>query len=88
MIPTDLKEFDEYLKNHDWYYRMSDDHFVWKRGEAAKDKLNEFLKNKATDAHKRIYTKWYLWCFCEPNFSITTLPFPGAFTNCQEKDNG
>lgn len=28
------EEFMTMLRNHDWYYMYSDDHSVWKRGQA------------------------------------------------------
>ena len=28
-----LKEFYQLLKRHDWWYEMSDDHGVWRRGQ-------------------------------------------------------
>lgn len=34
------ENYRKLLRAHDWYYDYSDDHSVWKRGVAARDKLN------------------------------------------------
>ena len=34
-------EFGSKLKTHDWYYGYSDDHSVWKRGQAASARLRQ-----------------------------------------------
>ena len=34
------ENYRKLLKSHDWYYDYSDDHSVWKRGVASRDKIN------------------------------------------------
>lgn len=49
---TPEEEQDNYrklLKSHDWYYDYSDDHSVWKRGVAARDRLTGLRKQLDTD---------------------------------------
>ena len=41
MIQT--KSLMEQLRNHDWYYSYSDDHRVWKRGQANAKRLQALL---------------------------------------------
>lgn len=38
---ADLAKLRQLLKNHDWYYNYSDDHAVWKRGEARSIEIRE-----------------------------------------------
>jgi len=52
----ELKEFDTMLKNFDWYYNMSDDHRVWRAGEAANARIREVAKT--SDVHKELYEFW------------------------------
>jgi hypothetical protein len=33
-----IGEYFNRLSNHDWYYDYSDDHSVWKRGSANRDR--------------------------------------------------
>ena len=56
-IEVKLKEFEELCKVHDWFYDYSDDHSVWKKGEAMQKEINtkysELLKlNKGAEARR------------------------------------
>ena len=44
VAPADskLSEYLEKLKNHDWYYMMSDDNRVYEKGEQEKNNLKQF----------------------------------------------
>jgi len=39
------ENYIKHLKSHDWYYDYSDDHSVWKRGVAARDRLRAMQKD-------------------------------------------
>jgi hypothetical protein len=39
-----LQEFWDLCENHDWYFAMSDDHGVWRRGQANIDRLSAIAK--------------------------------------------
>lgn len=39
MMNNSLKEFEQALKHHDWYFDYSDDHRVWQRGMHSIDAL-------------------------------------------------
>lgn len=39
-----LAQFYDQLKRHDWYYQMSDDDSVWRRGAQNKLRLIDFAK--------------------------------------------
>jgi hypothetical protein len=41
MVAAGLVEFEEMLKAHDWTYAFSDDHRVFKRGEAQRLTISE-----------------------------------------------
>lgn len=56
-IEDKLEEFEELCKVHDWFYDYSDDHSVWKKGEAMQKEINakysELLKlNKGAEARQ------------------------------------
>ena len=37
----ELIALDRLLARHDWFYEYSDDHSVWRRGQAQLDAINE-----------------------------------------------
>lgn len=39
-----MEEYINLLKTHDWYYDFSDDHSVWKAGEAQYKRIMELSK--------------------------------------------
>ena len=45
---TEMDTFVKALKSHDWYYDYSDDHSVWKQGEAERAQLR--MMYRAFDA--------------------------------------
>jgi len=68
VAPADskLSEYLEKLKNHDWYYMMSDDNRVYEKGEQEKNNLKQLYsqltpdeKQTALDAFKEQYTYIY-----------------------------
>jgi len=44
-MTPDHENYIKLLKSHDWYYDYSDDHSVWKRGVAARDRLRALQKD-------------------------------------------
>ena len=38
---AELIALDRLLARHDWFYEYSDDHSVWRRGQAQLDAINE-----------------------------------------------
>ena len=50
---VDLIEFDNALKNHDWFYSYSDDGRVYSNGKAEEKKLLEWSKRSAS--HKALH---------------------------------
>ena len=58
-ILKDPQAMDDYiskLKNHDWYYDMSDDHKVWKQGSDAHKEIMRL--KKVLDPDGKIYNKY------------------------------
>jgi hypothetical protein len=52
-----MKELEELLKSHDWYFEYSDDHKVWRRG---KNQLNA-IRRKVKDVGSKgleMYNKY------------------------------
>ena len=52
-----IVEYYEMLKNHDWYYDMSDDHDVWKNGRDCYLYLAEIANEKKLD-YKRMFDQF------------------------------
>lgn len=48
-----LTEFDKELAAHDWYYGMSDDPSVWRKGQTNQDKLLAIAKESVI--HQFLY---------------------------------
>lgn len=53
---TDLKDFQSMLDNHDWYYGYSDDHRVWRAGEAESKRIQAV--SKESEAHAKLYQEY------------------------------
>jgi len=61
------ENYRKLLSAHDWFYDFSDDHSVWKRGTAERDKLNGI--------RRRIDPENTIWNEIAPDmFKITPLP--------------
>lgn len=52
-----LGEYWDLLSKHDWTFDMSDDHSVWKRGQAEKTTLQAIARY--SDAHQDLYDQWH-----------------------------
>ncbi len=53
---TELEQYEADLKKHDWLYNFSDDHSVYKRGQAEQKRL-EALREKL-DPNREIWNKY------------------------------
>jgi hypothetical protein len=53
---NEKEKYIELLKNHDWYYEMSDDHNVWKRGLENEREIKRLMK--LLDPHKELYKQY------------------------------
>jgi len=54
---NDLDKYITQLKHHDWTYNYSDDHSVWRRGEA--ERMNLLYQRKKLDPNGTI---WNTYC--------------------------
>lgn len=61
-----LQEYEELLKNHDWYYQYSDDHGVWDRGKTNFEYIiqqyqyNDLNAGKAgKEAYWKLFKQYY-----------------------------
>jgi hypothetical protein len=56
---VNLEKFEKLLKSHDWYYRMSDDPSVYKRGEANWEQIKKMaIKLEDTPGAKELWDKY------------------------------
>ncbi len=55
-IKAAVADYEAALKKHDWTYDYSDDHSVWKRGQAEQKRL-EALQSRI-DPTKEIWNKY------------------------------
>lgn len=53
---AELEQYEADLKKHDWFYNFSDDHAVYKRGQAEQKRL-EALREKL-DPNREIWNKY------------------------------
>jgi hypothetical protein len=56
-----LKEYYQQLQAHDWTHMMSDDHGVWKRGNAELKELKSIAKQ--SPQHQALFDAFdsYIW---------------------------
>jgi len=60
---TDLDKYINGLRYHDWSYNYSDDHRVWKKGQAERESL--YYQRKKLDPDGTIWNK-----YCEKGYEI------------------
>lgn len=60
------EDYIKRLKSHDWYYDYSDDHSVWRRGQAAAGELRSMQKR--VDPTGEIWNE-----HCPPDFKMKTV---------------
>lgn len=56
-MPT-LEQLEEELKCHDWYFDYSDDHRVWKNGQAHRDKIRGMMSQLKKDHPEEVKALW------------------------------
>lgn len=49
-------EFRKLLSTHDWYYNYSDDHSVWRKGQAEWQAIASAMKD--SEELKAVYTQY------------------------------
>ena len=58
-----LVQLEELLKNHDWYYAMSDDHYYYTKGRKQSDKIQQAMEklnnNNCSVMARELYDKYY-----------------------------
>ena len=58
-----LVQLEELLKNHDWYYAMSDDHRYYTAGRDQSEKIQQVMEklnnNNCGVVTKELYDKYY-----------------------------
>lgn len=69
-----LREFYDELEKHDWYYSYSDDHRVWKKGEAAWKAL--VAKGNQSEAHQELLDGFQAYHFGGEAFGTEPQPKP------------
>ena len=51
-----LEEYENLLKNHDWYYQYSDNHGIWKTGQMEQELILQY--QPLLDPDKKIFNKY------------------------------
>ena len=70
-----IVEYYEMLKNHDWYYDFSDDHEVWKAGNANIRLIRAIAEAKQAD-YKRMFDAFEKAMFSGDAFETPKLEIP------------
>ena len=47
-----LLQLDQLMKNHDWYYEMSDEHRVWESGRVERNEIENLMEKLGSEAKK------------------------------------
>jgi hypothetical protein len=61
-----LQDFDQKLRNHDWYYNYSDDGRVWRAGEQVENEIRSI--SKLSPQHLELFEAWNQYYFSGPSF--------------------
>ncbi len=75
---VNLENFEKLLRSHDWYYMMSDDHSVYKRGEDNWEKIRDVaIQLKDTPGAKELWDK-----YAKPRpYTKGDPPYPTPYKN-------
>lgn len=57
--PPNVQEYFNMLEHHDWSYKYSDDHSVWKRGQSTQEKLEAL--SRMSILHTHYWAKWLVY---------------------------
>lgn len=80
-----LSEYNKQLAAHDWYYVMSDDHRVYKKGRKSAIHIEQL--SRISDNHASLYKSHQQFHFSGPHFNKPQAPRPKlAFWWCPESD--
>lgn len=72
--PPTVAEFFDACAAHDWTYNFSDDHSVWKRGEAERKRLMADMKDDPLKV--AIFKAWQAHVFSGPAYGTERQPRP------------
>ena len=76
-VPQDL---DKALKTHDWYYEMTDDFRVWKKGSAELKNIHSLIKQVDKNMAMKLWKKYL------PKEHPEMFPFPKHLVKVMEGD--
>lgn len=71
---TSLQSYYDALEQFDWFYHFSDDHRVWKKGEAASKKI-KYLANQSPE-HADLYRRFHKHHFSGEPWGTEKEPKP------------
>lgn len=54
-----VKEYLQLLKSHDWYFEMSGDPRVWRKGQSERDRILSIANG--SELFERIFKDWMLY---------------------------
>lgn len=58
MPETPIEKLELKLKNHDWWYMMSDDHRVYTSGQYAMDQINRLMKEVGEPVATELFNRY------------------------------
>lgn len=70
----DLNEFYDELEKFDWFYEMSDDHNVWRRGQKEYNKLNNIACK--SPEHGKLFSQYKKHVFSGESWMTSKQPKP------------
>jgi len=70
-----IEEYYKLLKQHDWYYEMSSDPFVFSAG-LAKDRALKAIARDHGPKFQELYQRFKRFYFSGPAFGVEKEPFP------------
>ena len=65
-VDMNLQDFDQKLRNHDWFYNYSDDGRVWRAGEQVENEIRSI--SKLSPQHLALFEAWNQYYFSGPSF--------------------
>lgn len=69
-----LSEFFNLLENHDWFFEMSDDGRVYRRGESQRARIEQVAAE--SPAHKALFEAFRAHMFSGPAWGTAKQPKP------------
>ena len=71
--------FRKLLQQHDWFYSYSDDHGVWKRGEAQSQTIERVIATTTDIEIKKIYNEFHEKYYNNSQFVTNDRPYEAPF---------